>query len=581
MTRAIRIATGMLLSAAAAVQAQTPFTLVVLPDTQYYTQTDANNNQYFKGQTNWIVANRQNLNIAFVMHLGDIQNNGNPYYEDGTPTPWLNGNESQWVRADASLDILDNAGVPYSLVPGNHDYLHYDMPRQEPGYYLKWFGPQRFAGKPTFGGSSPATPTSYAGLNTYYKFSAGGYTFLNLALQYAPDSYDLAWAQDIINKNPGLPTIVTTHALLEIGGYDNNDGDRRNVYDTFLKNNPQVVMTMNGHRNGEYRQTETNIAGQPLHQMLVDFQNLPFDPYFQGGGYLRTMSVDTVAGRVDVKTYSPIIGAYQSDADSQFSLNIDFKKRFGAADKGGTSATASFRDGVNGYAGTVDAYTSATAPTSNLGTTAYAWVDGDEDTSLSGKQQAQAFLRFDNLIGADAVPQDASIDGATLTLHTSLASNAQSAHTMSLYRLLVPWSEASTYASIGGALVADGLEAILAANGTVSPTAQDMVMTFDVAESLAAWADGAPNYGWILIANGTDGWRFDTSEAALLTDRPRLDVTFRPNAVPEPACTALLALAAPMLRRRPRPRHRRHLIDGKPHISAVRKMRNQPSKTAN
>ena len=64
-----------------------PFTVVVLPDTQYYTQADDRNDLYFKGQTNWIVNNRQNLNLAFVLHVGDIQNNGNPYYADGTPTP--------------------------------------------------------------------------------------------------------------------------------------------------------------------------------------------------------------------------------------------------------------------------------------------------------------------------------------------------------------------------------------------------------------------------------------------------------------------------------------------------------------
>src|SRR4051812_27796399 len=106
---AVAVALGLLVAAArvAPAQSQAPFTVVALPDTQYYTGTDANNNLYFKGQTNWIVNNRQSMNIAFMMHLGDIQNNGNPYYANGQPTPWLNGNESQWIRADASLDILD------------------------------------------------------------------------------------------------------------------------------------------------------------------------------------------------------------------------------------------------------------------------------------------------------------------------------------------------------------------------------------------------------------------------------------------------------------------------------------------
>lgn len=539
---------------------QAPFTVVVLPDTQYYTQSDVNNDTYFKGQTNWIVANRQALNIQFMMHLGDIQNNGNPYYANGQPTPWLNGDESQWIRADASLDILDAAGMPYSLVPGNHDYLRHDM-KIEPGYFLKWFGPTRFAGKPTYGGSSVTTPTSPAGMNSWHHFTAGGYRFLNIALQYAPDTHDLAWAQDVINRNPGVPTIVTTHSMLKLGGYDSDSGVRRNIFDNFAKNNPQVMLMMNGHRNGEYRQIDTNVAGGPVHQLLVDFQNIAFPGYFQGGGYLRTMQFDTQANRINVKTYSPVIGNFQTDADSQFTLKVDFARRFGLPNGGGTTGTVSFRNGANNYAGTKDTYLSAIAPTTNYGETAYSWADGDEDTGISGAQFAQGLLRFDGVFGdapGTTIPAGAMIDAATLTLHTSVASNAQTNSVMRLFRLLQPWEENSTFNSMIAGITADGLEAILAANGTVSPTAQGSLMTFDVTESLAAWAQGAPNYGWVVLPGGTDGWRYDTSEAAALTNRPLLEVSFRfdPDrfpewtTVPEPAGAGALVLAVVFGRRR-------------------------------
>src|SRR5207244_7300935 len=52
------------------------FTIVALPDTQYYTELEAKSEQYFKGQTRWIVANRDKEHIAFVTHLGDIQQDG-------------------------------------------------------------------------------------------------------------------------------------------------------------------------------------------------------------------------------------------------------------------------------------------------------------------------------------------------------------------------------------------------------------------------------------------------------------------------------------------------------------------------
>jgi hypothetical protein len=57
-----------------------PFTLIVLPDTQMY--TDLRNNtaykmqrgwaRYFHKQTKWIKKNKDRLNIVMVAHLGDI-----------------------------------------------------------------------------------------------------------------------------------------------------------------------------------------------------------------------------------------------------------------------------------------------------------------------------------------------------------------------------------------------------------------------------------------------------------------------------------------------------------------------------
>jgi hypothetical protein len=198
-----------------AVRAAEPFTLVVLPDTQNYTDSDANNNLYAKGQMRWIRDNVSSQNIKFVMHVGDLQNPGNPYFartddiyqpDFSRPTGFVS-NERRWERADEAMDILDDNDIPYSIVPGNHDYLRNSgqFERTEPIYYLKYFGPQRYAGKPTFGGSSPADPVlPYAGMNTFHKFNAGGYTFLNVALQFDPNDHDLRWAQKIINENPGV-----------------------------------------------------------------------------------------------------------------------------------------------------------------------------------------------------------------------------------------------------------------------------------------------------------------------------------------------------------------------------------------
>ena len=80
------------------------FTIIVLPDTQYYSEKYPS---IFKVQTQWIVNNKNTLNIAYVAHTGDIVQHPN--------------DESEWINADKAMSELDIAMIPYGVVPGNHD----------------------------------------------------------------------------------------------------------------------------------------------------------------------------------------------------------------------------------------------------------------------------------------------------------------------------------------------------------------------------------------------------------------------------------------------------------------------------
>src|ERR1700753_2059436 len=77
--------------------AQTPaptpvdqFTIVALPDTQYYSSTYP---QIFAAQTQWIANHVQDQNIKLVIGLGDIVDGG--------------GELQQWQNADAAVRLLD------------------------------------------------------------------------------------------------------------------------------------------------------------------------------------------------------------------------------------------------------------------------------------------------------------------------------------------------------------------------------------------------------------------------------------------------------------------------------------------
>jgi hypothetical protein len=521
-----------------------PFTLVLIPDPQNYTKFDDKTNIYYKAQTRWIRDNTTALNIKFTMALGDMQQNGNPYHYDvnniyqpdlSKPTGNVD-DESQWQRSSAAMKILDDARIPYSVVPGNHDYIDWNT-KDEPIYYLKYFGPQRYDGtdatfgprKPTYGGAmgtSSSNPTGkWAGLNTWHMFDAGGYKFLNLALQYAPDRNDLRWAQGIINSHPGVPTIVTTHAYI-----DNNSINRQNIFDELVNLNPQIIMTFNGHIiGGNNVISSTNVAGLKVHQMVIDYQGDDIPGEYVGGGFLRYVTFDQTANQVHVMSYSPKMNQYMTDKDSQFDLAMNLKSRFGLADKGGIKKSATFRDGVGGYTGTRDTYLRQDSSGTNYGGEKIAWVDGN----TSNDQDAQAMIRFDFTIG-DAIPDGAVIDSATLKIHTSNDDASESPNAMRAYRILDPWTEGgATWDSKGSGLSNDANDLLLAADDSVTPSVAGGYVTFDVTEAVSAFAAGAPNYGWAILPGGNNGWKFDTREADNVNFRPELSIEYR--IVPEPA----------------------------------------------
>jgi hypothetical protein len=570
-----------LLGLSSGAPAAEPFTLIVVPDTQNYTDgdDDTTNNRYNLGQTRWIRDNMTNLNIKFVMHLGDHQNPGNPYRASTTdiyspdmsrPVGDVAYKQTVWNRADAAIDVLDNNNIPYALVPGNHDYHDHDT-QIEPWKYLQVFGPQRYINeqatwaesKRTYGGASPAHPVNqYAGMNTYHRFDAGGYKFLNLAMQAYPDEHDLRWAQQIINENPGLPTIVSTHVFVA----PNGSYQHPELFNTLVKNNPQVVMAFNGHRTGSRRTEDTNVAGLPVQNMLVDYQAVQLDAqlggnYYRGGGVLHIVQVNPDTNRVTVKGYSPVADRYlpnsfdAPDNDgvdfpfraSNFGFDLDLEAQFGLANKAGIVRSVSFQQGVNGYSGTGDTYIDANSGAANYGNEDTVWVDGDRNGATSGNPDSHAMIRFNTIFGngPNQIPAGAQIESAELVLHTSDRTDAESPNTIALHRLLQNWTELGAVWDTFNGFETNGLEAILAANDTSVPNEQNAFASFDVTESLYALSMGATDMGWVLLPGGGNGWQFDSSEHANALYRPQLNVTYR--VVPEPASIGMLACAAMLM----------------------------------
>ncbi|MET8433195.1 LamG-like jellyroll fold domain-containing protein [Streptomyces sp900116325] len=294
------------------------FALAVLPDTQYLFDADSADPEPLKETFHYLVAQRQEANIAFMTHLGDVTEHGSE--------------EEIGLAADTFRTI--HGKVPYSVLAGNHDINSGTDDQRGDTAYLRAFGPQRFTSMPTFGGASPD------GYNSYHVLQAAGREWLVLALDWRASEKGLAWAQGVLDAHPTLPVILTTHdiAWAEDNGQAHLSDNGQLLWDRIIRGNDQIFMALGGHYWPPGRTVLTNDAGHDVHVHITNYQ----DRYYGGAGMVRLYSFDLVRQVVDVETFSPWFLARDPEKRTpleaetleltgpvdRFSLDIDFAERF-------------------------------------------------------------------------------------------------------------------------------------------------------------------------------------------------------------------------------------------------------------
>ncbi len=268
------------------------FTIIALPDTQNYA---SNYPQIFTNQTQWIVSHKDALNIVWVTNEGDITNGAS---------------DLEFQRADAAYDLLEDPattqlpdGIPYTIIQGNHDHAS--------NIFNTYFNYTRFAGRTYYGGHYPATIND----NNYALFTAGGMNFIAIGIDMYPDANELAWADGLLQNNSDRRAIVVSHSILNVDGSWTSEG--LNIYNA-LKDNTNLFLMLCGHMHSEARRADV-YNGHTIYSVLADYQD-----YTNGGnGYLRIMTFCPTANQIKVKTYSPYVNLYETDANSQFNLTYN------------------------------------------------------------------------------------------------------------------------------------------------------------------------------------------------------------------------------------------------------------------
>ena len=504
------------------------FTIIGLPDTQNYSE---NFPAIFADQTQWVADHIDSLFIRYVSHYGDVVQNGNV--------------TAEWVNADAAMVTLDQTAIPYGVTPGNHDITPSGISGTPyiPSFYQNWFGPQRFTGRSWFRGASPS------GMSSYQVFDAHGLQFLALHVECDAALRELEWAQGVLHENRDKPVVFTTHRYLQdaedytagvpivpsgrypeiwyaIEGVYPPDGIRsQQLFDWFVRRNPNILLVNCGHFHEEYRQTSTNAAGHPVHEVLADYQDDPNG----GNGWLRIMTFDLGQNRIDVDSYSPWLDAWRTTDESQFSLPVVFDDYYQA------EPTVVLQQGIADYQGTVDTWINQDAQGQSNGSDDRLAVDDDITNSPFSDRRAQALIRFDGLIGdpgVGRVPPGAVIERAWLTLEVLEDIDAPSEPDFFLHQVLVPWSANSTWSSLTNGLQV-GSE--LLPNPIVIAGDNDRngdgLRRIDVTTIVQNWADGDANHGFAIVPEvislKDDGIEIASSEFGNALLRPKLEVTWQ------------------------------------------------------
>lgn len=292
--------------------------LVLLPDTQYYADIyrDA-----FYAQTRWIAGNAGR--IDFVLQQGDLTDRNLP---------------QEWRVISQGFEMLDDAGVPYSFVPGNHDTGTRGSTDVRKTVNMDYFLPvERYSGKEHFGGVFEEGSMA----NSWHEFTSGRHKFLVLSLEFGPRDEVLDWAGRIIEAYPSHNVIINTHAYMysdnlhmgageghkwlpaeyklgQTGSGAVNNGEQ--MWEKLVSRYPNVLMVVSGHvlGSGTGMLVGEGVRGNKVYQMLANYQTGVKGSENGGDGFLRIVDIDASRRRIDVTTYSPYTDTYKEDPDQKF-----------------------------------------------------------------------------------------------------------------------------------------------------------------------------------------------------------------------------------------------------------------------
>lgn len=256
------------------------FTIVWLSDTQDMAYHGYNNAMHKMGE--WIISQKDTLDIRYVVQSGDMVDNGAAI--------------KQWGRFDAMYNAFKEE-IPYISTAGNHEikkngYLEYSM------------RPEVLA--------IPESNRYLAAQALFQTFESNGTKFIILGIGYEPEASTIPWVNGVLSAHPEHVAILLIHDYLQNGGKYRING--KEMFEQVVLPNPNVRMVLCGHVKGvssRFDDIDDDGDGTPdrvVAQLMYNYQH-----FEDKCGQLRIMQFNTVDRSITITTYSPVTDRFYRD----------------------------------------------------------------------------------------------------------------------------------------------------------------------------------------------------------------------------------------------------------------------------
>jgi hypothetical protein len=231
------------------------------------------------------------FNVKMVIHTGDIVST-----YDST---------DEWERANSSMGVLIDAGIPYTWCTGNHDV---NLKTQ------KYMGANYLAFDTSTFKAQDYWLDSFDQKSTAVNFTYSGHKFIIVNVEYLGDTSVISWLTNILDSNRDSNIIVATHKYLNsTGGYEYPISTWETEFKAILNDYSNVFLVLCGH----------HVGGTAYHKRVNGREEIFFNRQDTNARVARIMTFDLTSSTVHVWTYQDYNRSWALSPEDTFSFNVE------------------------------------------------------------------------------------------------------------------------------------------------------------------------------------------------------------------------------------------------------------------